>query len=87
MKAIKHIRYYLAIKGWEFLLSESELDRLTMIRFRALSASFGYPVSDMTDEELRQAAIDAHKQMSRCGVSVDEAVNALKRINLPNRIR
>ena len=47
-------------------------------RIRAHMAALGFPVPDMTDEELEQAVAEAGRRVSNIGVTASEAASNLE---------
>lgn len=85
MKIYHKIRIWLAIKiEWlrPHLLTNKEQEKLIMLEFRSLALLFGFDISDMSDEEIKEGVTNAAKEMSKAGLSASEAGEALRRIIL-----
>ena len=85
MKVYHKIRIGLAINfKWlrPHLLNKIEQEKLIMLEFRSLALSFGFDVSDMSDEEIKEGVTHAAKEMSKAGLSASEAGEALRRMVL-----
>lgn len=81
MKIYHKIRIWLAIKiEWlrPHLLSKKEQDKLIMVEFRSLALLFGYDISDMSDDELKEGVSYVAKEMSKSGISASDAGDALQ---------
>lgn len=76
---------YLAVKiKWlrPHFLSLKEQEKLTMLEFRSLALLFGFDVSNMSDEEIKEGVVRASKAMSMGGVTAYEAGIALRNMAL-----
>jgi hypothetical protein len=85
MKIYHKIRIWLAIKiEWlrPHLLTNKEQEKLIMLEFRSLALLFGFDISDMSDEEIKEGVTHAAKEMSKVGMSASEAGEALRRMVL-----
>ena len=85
MKIYRKIRILLAIKiEWlrPHLLTKKEQEKLTMLELRSLALLFGFDISDMSDEEIKEGVTHAAKEMSKTGLSASEVGEALRRMVL-----
>lgn len=96
IKAWRRIRIGLAIHiVWlrPCLLSAAELEKLILLEFRSTALLFGFDISDMTDEEIKEAVLRTAQDFSKAGVSAAEAgaalaslAQAVNEINSPKSI-
>ena len=80
---MKRLLNYLLNKRWilsfvMLFLSESKKERIYIARFKAELSFFGFDVSDMTDEEIKEGRKLKMEMVSACGMSTNEVEQAMK---------
>jgi hypothetical protein len=61
-----------------YFLSNSKKEQIYIARFRSELAFWGHDVSDMKDEEIKDGINKIGKMIAKCGMTIDEATEALK---------
>ena len=63
-----------------YLLTKKEQEKLSILELRGSFSFFGFDISNMSDEEIKQGVITLAKEMSKIGLSASEASKALSRM-------
>lgn len=79
------IRIWLAMKvKWlrPYLLTHIEQEKLSILELKACFKSFGFDISDMSDNEIKKGINETSKIINQTGLSAQEFVDFSKRLCL-----
>lgn len=80
-KLLRIARFWIAIKFPTLrkkVLTEYEDERLILFEFRANAAFFGFPIDNMTDDELIKGVAACHAAISKVGLTAEESCKAIE---------
>ena len=82
---MKTFTNYLLRKQWILRIimrffSVEKRERIVIAKFRAELAFFGLDTSDMTDEEIKEAAVKVGEMISKIGLTTKEITDVMRAI-------
>ena len=86
MKKLYNVfRFWLAVqfpKIRKYFLTEDENKKMIIYEFRAIAMLFGCDTSKMSDIQIAQSVTNTALQIQQFGISMSDAGEALRRLNL-----